>query len=137
MTNIPSAHEPHPLQHAFLIRCFSSARKIYTYLHDNLGEAEPGIVADLVREPSGQHDHLAQIGQQPERPPRASAQGEQLAGAEDEGEFGPDAAYVVEFGRVHEGHGAGACAAVRLSGHEEDACCEQGGDESRSEPRCR
>ena len=78
-----------PSTRCFSIR-FSSAQN--TYLHDNLREAEPGIIADLVRVPSGQHDHLAQIGQQSERPPRASAEGEQLAGAEDEGEFGPDAA---------------------------------------------
>ena len=70
----------------------SSARNIDTYLYDDLGEAEPGVVADLVRVPSRQHDHLAQIRQQSEWPPRARAQGQQLAGAEDEGEFGADAA---------------------------------------------
>ena len=74
----------------FWIR-FSSAREI-SYLHDDLGEAEPGVVADLVRVSGGQHDHLAQVGQQSERPPRARAEGQQLAGAEDEGELGSDAA---------------------------------------------
>lgn len=49
--------------------------RAWYYLHDDLGEAEPGVITDLIRVSGRQHNHLAQIRQQSERPACAHPKG--------------------------------------------------------------